>query len=249
MDVACAGPIRVTTSSNGNVRVDLYTPDGRRVDARGGRNVFLQSAASTSSIGQWKVIVTGGGGNVGVNARLEYPARSDCPSIADQIVSAVEIPENAAILEALGDRPIVVGLPEYDPTPTMVSPDSAQPVAEPTATMVVQDTALPEPTPLPEAAEILTPADGSVLSGVVDVLGSASMRNFGYYKFELVDDRCGPTRGCHIASFGQPVLNDVLMQWDTHTLPNGTYLIRLMVVNKDGVLYATMPHMRVTISN
>jgi hypothetical protein len=102
---------------------------------------------------------------------------------------------------------------------------------------------------LPEVAEILSPANDSVLSGVVDVLGSASMRNFGYYKFELVDDRCGPTRGCHIVSFRQPVLNGVLMQWDTHTLPNGNYLIRLMVVNKDGVLYATMPYMRVTISN
>lgn len=90
------------------------------------------------------------------------------------------------------------------------------------------------PMQVPQAV-ITSPRMNAVLRGRVEIKGSASIPNFSYYKVEyghgadpdswaLVDGQTHPTE----------VINDVLTIWDTSTVPDGTYSLRLRVVYQDG---------------
>ena len=45
------------------------------------------------------------------------------------------------------------------------------------------------------------------------------------------------------------VNNGVLLRWDTRTVPNGTYLLRLVVVDRFGRELGQMPRIRIAIQN
>lgn len=130
----------------------------------------------------------------------------------------------------------------------------------------------PSPTPLPTIGctrgrvEITSPGWDSVLSGVVPIMGTVTCEDhFRYYKFEIEDPRCekgvcfvaGPPQQCNNtqivcpAEFGftRPVVNGTLMQWDTRTLPNGTYLLRLVAIGLGGNVLPEIARVRVTIQN
>ena len=90
------------------------------------------------------------------------------------------------------------------------------------------------PGQVPQAA-ITSPRMNAVLRGRVEIKGSASIPNFWYYKVEygygadplswaLVDGETHPTE----------VIDGVLAIWDTTTVPDGTYSLRLRVVYRDG---------------
>jgi len=73
---------------------------------------------------------------------------------------------------------------------------------------------------------------GAVLKGVVQIQGSACIDNFWYYKFEFKSE--GAKEWSFIKRFDKPVESGVLGTWDTSALPAGTYLFRLVVVDKTG---------------
>jgi hypothetical protein len=108
-------------------------------------------------------------------------------------------------------------------------------------------------------ARIIAPASGSVVRGVIAVYGTATCTDFAYYKFEFVDSRCGPSGACFLAGkFTQPVVDGVLMTWDTHKtwdgtpIANGTYVLRLTVMGLDspyGSMLAQQPTVQITIDN
>jgi hypothetical protein len=81
---------------------------------------------------------------------------------------------------------------------------------------------------------IISPGNGDRLSGVVEVLGTASLPNFSFYKFEIQwpDSEEWVT----LQSFQQPVAGGVLGSWDTTPLVGqpGTYKFRLVVVDDTG---------------
>jgi hypothetical protein len=95
---------------------------------------------------------------------------------------------------------------------------------------------------------ISSPGSGSVLRGVVNIFGTATHDNFGYYKFELLDSRC-VNGACHIASINTPGYGGNLLQWDTRRIPNGRYLLRLSVIDRNGAGYPQAPIISVTIAN
>jgi hypothetical protein len=97
-------------------------------------------------------------------------------------------------------------------------------------------------------ARIDWPPDGTVLSGWVDIRGAAAMKRFQYYKFEFEDPRCAQGV-CHVATMRQPVTSGVLMHWDTRSVPNGTYTLKLSVVNQSGIVFRDTPRVRITIRN
>lgn len=96
----------------------------------------------------------------------------------------------------------------------------------------------PLPTPQGEGCtagqvEITAPQDGSEISGVVIVMGTAHISNFGFYKFEVA--RPGETIWLPVQAGQVSKQNQELGQWDTRTLASGDYMLRLVVSDNQGV--------------
>jgi hypothetical protein len=146
-------------------------------------------------------------------------------------------------------------------TPTAISTASppAAPTSMPTATFAPVPTVAPIATPLdripekpsPEptsegyggavvaacasaGTQIISPSVGERLSGVVEVLGTASLPNFSFYKFEI--QWPNNEEWVTVQSFDVPVAGGVLGYWDTTPLKGqpGTYKFRLVVVDDTG---------------
>ena len=97
-------------------------------------------------------------------------------------------------------------------------------------------------------AAITAPRSGSTLRGVVALRGTATANLFGFYKFELVDPRCAGGV-CFVADGKRPVSNGLLLRWDTRTIPNGDYVLQLVVVDKFGRTLANPPRIRIRVQN
>lgn len=114
-------------------------------------------------------------------------------------------------------------------------------------------------------AKITSPVSGSSISGVVPVYGTVTCNEFRYFKFEFEDARCargacfvaGPPAQCNNTEvicpaeygFTRPVFDGVLMNWDTRTVPNGTYVLRLVAVGAQGRILGKIARVRITIQN
>lgn len=97
-------------------------------------------------------------------------------------------------------------------------------------------------------AAITSPRSGATLRGVVNLRGTATANNFGFYKFELVDPRC-ESGVCFVADGKRPVSNGLLLRWDTRTIPNGNYVLQLVVVDKFGRTLPNPPRIRIRVQN
>ena len=102
------------------------------------------------------------------------------------------------------------------------------PTSAPTLTPLLQPPDCPHP-----LARLTAPLVHQVIQDEVMVEGSADIENLGYYKFEFrradVEDEWHWT-----ASFEQPVEEGELGLWQVSHLPEGPYLLRLTVVDKQG---------------
>jgi len=87
---------------------------------------------------------------------------------------------------------------------------------------------------IPGQIEINTPGDGQDVNGVVEVLGTASIPNFGFYKIELKrpDDLTWLT----LQAGNQAVQAGKLGDWDTRRLIPGEYQLGLVVVDNQARL-------------
>ncbi|MCW1967263.1 MAG: hypothetical protein KIH69_003975 [Anaerolineae bacterium] len=152
----------------------------------------------------------------------------------------------------VAETPTVVFLPTVELNPTNEA--NANPTRRPTprpATAQPQSNipAFPASSACPRREVcISSPGAGSTVRGTVTLFGTAIHDNFSYYKFELLDGRC--TNGvCHIASLYAPVYGGALLQWDTRRIPNGRYLLRLAVIDRNGGGYPQVAVISVNIAN
>jgi hypothetical protein len=82
-------------------------------------------------------------------------------------------------------------------------------------------------------AAITAPADGQELRGVVTITGSANHPEFNRYELAFGPDP-NPNDAWQVFNTTQlPVDNNVLGLWDTSTVADGTWALRLRVVRKD----------------
>jgi hypothetical protein len=134
-------------------------------------------------------------------------------------------------------EPVVT--PEPTPTPT----PSPAPTVAPTATPVVLPT--PTPTPQPAVVEPICPDPRAVLtrpgvnqtvSGVLEIVGTASHRDFEYYKLEYAPGAdIDPTGNYAFLADGRsPVIEGTLAAVDSTALANGVYTLKLTVVDVTG---------------
>jgi hypothetical protein len=90
---------------------------------------------------------------------------------------------------------------------------------------------------LPGQVEITSPQNGEEVGGIVEVIGSASIPNFGFYKFEI--KRPEDSVWLTIQAGNAPIQNSTLGDWDTTQLIPGVYQLGLVVV--DNQAQATDP--------
>jgi len=85
---------------------------------------------------------------------------------------------------------------------------------------------------IPGELMLTEPKDGTEISGVVTLKGTANIQNFGFYKYEVA--RPGETIWLTIQAGRNVVQDDELGQWDTRTLSPGEYMLRLVVTDNQG---------------
>ncbi len=135
---------------------------------------------------------------------------------------------------------IVPALPASDilPTPTLnllVTP--ANTLAPDAATQAAQNpTVVSAPSGMsgcdPESIMLDTPQPGAVVSGTVELSGTASIPNFGFYKYEI--SAMGTNIWATISAGDKPVKSEKLGDWDTTTLANGDYFLQLVLIDNAG---------------
>jgi len=146
-----------------------------------------------------------------------------------------------------------IPLPEATPTPTVLvvlppspTPPPILPTPTPTGTprprptLVVVTTVTPTveaPTVVlahctNPGVNIAQPGNGAAASGVIQIVGSANIPEFWYYKFEFRPS--GADAWTFIQRFDTPISGGILTAWDTRTVASGTYELRLVVVDKTG---------------
>ena len=79
---------------------------------------------------------------------------------------------------------------------------------------------------------ISEPGTGATVSGVIQIIGSASIPDFSYYKFEFQGNGFGDWT--FIQRFDNSINGGILGAWDTRSVPSGDYEFRLVVVDKTG---------------
>jgi hypothetical protein len=86
---------------------------------------------------------------------------------------------------------------------------------------------------IPDQIMITSPEPGDPVSGTVNITGTADVPDFGFYKYEVAS--MGSQNWATIAANREPVRNDQLGEWNTASLTNGDYFLRLVITDNVGV--------------
>jgi len=85
----------------------------------------------------------------------------------------------------------------------------------------------------PDKIMITSPKSGEVINGTITLTGTASVPNFGFYKYEVAP--LGTANWATISAGDKTVKNDKLGDWDTTALANGDYFLQLVIIDNVGV--------------
>ena len=85
---------------------------------------------------------------------------------------------------------------------------------------------------IPDQLIITAPEPGDEVRGTVKLVGTADTPNFGFYKYEVTP--LGIENWVTVSAGREPKRNADLGDWDTTTLPNGDYFLRLVVTDNVG---------------
>jgi hypothetical protein len=86
---------------------------------------------------------------------------------------------------------------------------------------------------IPETIMITSPEPGADVSGTVDITGTASIPNFGFYKYEIA--LRGSQNWATISAGREPKVNTSLGPWNTTSQTNGEYFLRLVITDNVGM--------------
>lgn len=133
------------------------------------------------------------------------------------------------------------------PTPTRVRPTPRP--QEPTETPAPTATPVP-PTPIcpSPGVQITSPGLDTILNGPVQILGTANIPNFQYYKVEVGSGE-NPTSWSMFSDIHKSSIAGGLLDiWDPSAYPSGVYKLRLTVVDNTGN-YPTPCEVRVIVEH
>lgn len=86
---------------------------------------------------------------------------------------------------------------------------------------------------IPDEIMITSPEPGAEVSGTVKIVGTANVPNFGFYKYEVA--RLGAQEWATISAGREPAQSKELGEWNTSSLTNGDYFLRLVITDNVGV--------------
>jgi hypothetical protein len=86
---------------------------------------------------------------------------------------------------------------------------------------------------IPDQIMITAPEPGDPVSGTVEISGTASIPNFGFFKYEVAP--MGSQNWATISAGREPKVNEVLGPWNTTSLTNGDYFLRLVITDNVGI--------------
>jgi hypothetical protein len=86
---------------------------------------------------------------------------------------------------------------------------------------------------VPDQIMITAPEPGEPVSGTVKITGTANVPNFGFFKYEVAP--MGSQNWATISAKRDPVINGEIGDWNTSSLANGFYFLRLVITDNVGV--------------
>jgi hypothetical protein len=135
---------------------------------------------------------------------------------------------------------IIPGLPAevFLSTPTLDF--ISTPTGTLSAEMMTQFAAQPLQTTAPNAVgcvpgqvELTSPKPGEEVKGIIDLIGTVNISNFGFYKYEVAQQ--GSETWATISADRTTKLDTSLGRWDTTALSPGDYQLRLVVTDNQGI--------------
>ena len=126
-------------------------------------------------------------------------------------VEMLSTPQVDPLLAQSGTLPVVAGTIVVDPTNPLVFDSSGC---------------------IPEQIMITYPETGQTVSGQVQLIGTANIPDFGFYKYEIAVS--GTENWTTIQAGRERKIEEELGLWDTTELIPGDYLLRLVVINNEG---------------
>ena len=85
---------------------------------------------------------------------------------------------------------------------------------------------------IPDQIMITSPTPGDPVRDTVIITGTADVPDFGFYKYEVAS--MGSQNWATIAANRDPVRNEQLGEWNTASLTNGDYFLRLVITDNVG---------------
>ena len=85
---------------------------------------------------------------------------------------------------------------------------------------------------VPDQIMITAPQPGDVVKGIVEIIGTANVPNFAFYKYEIAP--MGTQNWSPVSASREPQVNESLGSWSTTSLTNGDYFLRLVVTDNVG---------------
>lgn len=143
--------------------------------------------------------------------------------------------------------------PTAAPTNTPATPtDTPTPEEAPTVAVVPTNTPAPvvgAPACPDPRAIVTNPTNGAVLSGAVSLSGTATHEQFSYYKVEYAQGAAAQGGFVYLFSGNSPVNGGLLGNFNTASLTNGVWTLRLVVVDVTGNFIDPPCAVTVTIQN
>jgi hypothetical protein len=87
---------------------------------------------------------------------------------------------------------------------------------------------------VPDKIMITSPESGAEISGTVKITGTADVPNFAFYKYEVA--RLGSQEWATISAEREPKKAGELGEWNTASLTNGDYFLRLVITDNAGTM-------------
>ena len=88
---------------------------------------------------------------------------------------------------------------------------------------------------IPDEIILTSPVPGQQVSGIVTLVGTVDVDNFGFYKYEVAPQ--GTEAWATISAGRKIIRNGDVGRWDTSTLTPGDYQLRLEVTDNQGQSY------------
>lgn len=123
------------------------------------------------------------------------------------------------------------------------------PTATPTHTELLPTVRIPSTTPIPETETSLiyiqSPSPGEAIQGVVTITGAISVENFQHGELTFSYSQNPTSTWFLIQAIEEPMDNEMIAEWDTTTITDGSYDLRLSVFYENtGEVLVEVPGLR-----